>query len=209
MTTDVVLAVLTLAIGVLLVLRGYSTMRLAISLLGAFVGFALGGSVVAMQTHTSYLAGAAGWIGAILGGLVIGALAFSFYRVGITIGLGSLAYTVTLLLMRGFEVTDALVLRVVGLAAAVCLVIVAILLDLPGVIIVVATSITGAELVALGVRLLSGNLVVSELSAQDPTVGLTGFWWVLIGGVAALGIVVQYRQLAIRHASARAQWARP
>ncbi|SER83631.1 protein of unknown function [Propionibacterium cyclohexanicum] len=206
MTKDVVVAILALVIGALLVLRGYPTMRLTISLFGAFVGFVLGATLVASQTGTSYLADIRGWIGAVLAGLVLGALAFTFYRVGVTVGLAALGYAMTTLLLAGLGVTTGWLVHGTGLLVAVVLVMLAIVVDLPGMVIVLATSLAGAELAVFGVRLLTKNLVLAELSVRDPQVGLTGFWWVLAIGLALLGLFVQYRYLVIAHRSSRAQW---
>ncbi|MFZ2624062.1 MAG: DUF4203 domain-containing protein [Propionibacterium sp.] len=205
---DVVVAVIALVVGALLVLRGYATMRLAISLLGGFLGFTLGASLVAQQTGTSYLAGVPGWIGAILGALVLGGLAFSFYRAGITLGFGALGYGLSLLLLPAMGVSQTWLLQLIGLLVALALIIPAIVFDLPGIVIVLATSLAGAELVVIAMRLLTGNVVLAELSAQNPRVGLNGFWWIVVIGVALLGVVVQFRHVAVRPASSRAQWAR-
>ncbi len=205
---DVVVAAISLIVGALLVLRGYTTMRLAVSALGAFVGFTLGGTLVAQQTHTRFLTGAPGWIGAILGGLVLGALAFSFYRAGITLSFGALGYGLATMVLPTMGVTENWLLQAIAVLVALAFIVPAILLDLPGIVIVLATSLIGADLVVMAVRLFTGNVALEELSAQNQRVGLTGFWWVVVVGVALLGVVVQFRHLSALRASSRAQWAR-
>ena len=83
----IVVGVIAVLIGALLCFRGYVTMRLIISLFGAFVGFLLGAGLVAGVTDSGFGQLALSWLVGIIGAVIFGVLAYFSYQVAVVIGL--------------------------------------------------------------------------------------------------------------------------
>lgn len=206
---NTVVGILSLLVGIILVMRGYPAMRIAISALGALIGFSIGAGMVSELTQTEFLAGPGGWIGGIIGCLLLGALAFTFYRVGIALGLAGTGYAMGTLLMTALRVDQQWAVIAVGCLGALVMLVLAIALDLPGLIIIIATSLAGADLIVFAVRVLTGNLVVEGLTPASSSLRLVSWWWILGIVLGLVGIVVQSRYLRLgARSSARSQWSR-
>lgn len=201
----VVVAIGAILLGGLLVFRGYPAMRLTVGLIGGFVGFLLGAtiaSVVVAAGETSL----AGWIGGIVGAIIVGALAFAVYRIAIIVGVGALGFTVGTAVAEALAIPDGGVI-IVGIIAAIVLVIVGFAMDLPGLLIVILTSLAGADLMVTGVRVLIADVTIAESADRvlvwtDPS----ALWSIITIALAIVGIVAQRRYARGAARSARSQW---
>lgn len=205
--TDIAVGVLSLGLGALLLFAGYVAMRGVLAFTGAFVGFMLGGGIVAGVTGTGFLAGVATWIGAVLGALLLGWLAYAFYQVAVLVGLAFIGFAIGAGLVRLFGGEQPWLLWLVGGVVAALLVAVGMLGDLPAAILIILTSIAGAETVVASVLLLIGAIDVETLQGGADVALEHGWWWAAaVFALAIVGIVVQGRRQR-RAANMRAAWA--
>lgn len=201
--------VVTALIGLLLVLRGYPMIRGVISLFGALVGFVVGAAVTAQVTHTGLFQTQAGLIGGAIGAVVCGLLAFFVYKVAMIGGLAAIGFTLGTSLMVALHVASREASLVAGILVALALAVLAWRLDLPGLILVVLTVLTGASVATLGTLVAMGRVSSPVLaSAQVTAVVADGWgWYALYLGLVVLGLLAQGRYLRVRHPT-RVKWGK-
>ncbi|WP_028709494.1 DUF4203 domain-containing protein [Propionicicella superfundia] len=207
---EITLGAIAVLVGALLAFRGYPTMRLIISLLGGFVGFVAGAAVGQSLTSGDLLSGPAGWVAGVVGAILLGALSYTFYRVAIVLGMGAMGFTLATSAMALLGVTQSWAVFAAGAGAGLLLVVLALATDLPAVLIVVLTALTGADIVVRGVRLVAGDLTTGQIltGTGELTTGSPLLWWGVGAAVAVLGVAAQSRYVARgRRRSARSQWS--
>jgi hypothetical protein len=204
----VVVGVIAVLIGALLCFRGYVTMRLIISLFGAFVGFLLGAGLVAGVTDSGFGQLAMSWLVGIVGAVIFGVLAYFSYQVAVVIGLAGIGFTIGTSVMAAVGVSSQMATIAVGLVAGALLAVIAVATDLPAVILVVLTALAGASVTVAGVMVIAGAIGLNRLTVDGVSAEMSGGWWwyVLYGGLALLGIVAQLRALSGGPRSMRQQW---
>lgn len=196
-------------IGLSLVLRGYATIRAIISLFGGLIGFAVGVYAVSRFTNTPLLQTQTAWIGGAIGAAVFGLLAFFVYKFAMIGGLAAIGYTLGVSALVAAHIDNRWASLVAGILGAVVLGLVAYRFDLPGLVLVILTTLVGASLVTLGTMLTMGKVGLLTLSQASLTaVVADGWgWYALYLGLVALGLVTQWRYLKVR-ASVRTKWGR-
>ena len=203
---ELVVGVIAVLVGALLCFRGYAAMRLVISLFGAWVGFVVGARLVADAAGGSALAGVPGWVGALVGALVLGLLAYASYQVAVVLGFAAFGFTLGSAAMTALGVHTSWLVLAVAVLAGLALGLLAIRGNLPAVILVVLTALAGASVTVHGVMLLVGAAHVADLGQLTRTVAPAGQWFVLDGALVVLGLVVQSRSLYRSRRSMSAQW---
>ncbi len=205
---DLVLGVLAVAVGALLCFRGAATLRLLISLWGALVGFALGGALVAGFTGEPYLTTLPGWLGALAGALLLGVVAYAFYAVSVVLGIGAMGFALGTTAAAAVGITWSWAVALAGVAVGVLLAVLALVSDLPLVILAVIGALAGASILLSGVLLLVGELSPPDLASPETTraVELGGWWGLAYLGLALAGLVVQLRRPGSRRGTLRGAW---
>lgn len=189
----VVSGVLAIVVGLLLCFAGFRLAKIALAIWGAFIGFAVG------FTLTSAGAGAGGWAAAFPGwvaGLILavlfGWLAYAFYAAAVIVLTGSLGW----LLGAGIALLFSMVPMawLFGLVGAIALIVLGFALNLPRMLMILATAIMGAVVSGDGLRTLLG--VHPLLDPTNWVVAGSNDGMISVGVVvlAILGVVAQLRQ---------------
>jgi hypothetical protein len=140
-----------------------------------------------------------GWILGLVLAIVIAALAYLYYEVSVAIVLGGIGFVLGTGLMAAPGVTWSWVVVPVGVAVGLVLAVIAILADLPAILLVVLTALGGAATIVGGVMLLVGTVDLDELDrGTTERVELGGWWYALQIGLAIAGVVAQARDAARR-----------
>ncbi|HEY5483586.1 MAG TPA: DUF4203 domain-containing protein [Propionibacteriaceae bacterium] len=207
--TSTTIGVVAALIGLALVLRGYATIRAIISLFGGLVGFVIGSALVAQVTHTALFQSQASLIGGAIGAVVCGLLAFFVYKVAMIGGLAAIGFTLGTSAMVALHVDNRAASLVAGIIAAIALAIVAWRLDLPGLILVILTVLTGASVTVLGTMVALGKVAPPSIGqAQITAVVADGWgWYALYVGLVVLGLAAQWRYLKVRN-RIRTKWGK-
>lgn len=197
LATDVLgMSVIAIVVGLVLAFFGYTVLRFAITLYGALLGFVVGGGVVASVTGDGFLATAATWTGAIVAAIVLGALAWAFYKAAILIGLVVMGFTIGVGLVQLLwrDAGPQWLAIVVGCALAVLFGVVGLIGDFPAYLIIVATALTGAEIAVVGAMLLGGVVTLEQIQEFGIDVAFeNGVLWSLVAlGLAVVGAIVQF-----------------
>jgi hypothetical protein len=204
---DVLVALLAIAAGALFCFRGYLAMRVVIPVWGAFAGFLLGAGIVATGDD-GFLRTGLSWIVGIVIGLVFAALAYLYYEVSIVIGMAAIGFTLGSSAMVALGVDWTWVIVLVGMLVAVLLAMVALVGDLPMMILVILSAMAGASAIVFGIMLLAGTLETSELEQGSVTERLADDWWwyAIYLGLVVFGVVAQVSATERIRASLRESW---
>jgi hypothetical protein len=208
---DVVIGSLAVLIGLLLCFRGYAALRVIIAAWGAFAGFLLGAGVVAQVTDASFLGDALAWLVGLLVAVAFGLLAYLYYAVSVVIGMGAIGFSLGTTLMVVLGVTWSWAIILVGLVVGVALAALAIVGDLPLLILAVLGAFAGASVVITGLLLLLGQLGSDDLAATSTSTTLELGWWWTLGYLllAVAGLSAQLTSAEVRRGNLRGSCSGP
>lgn len=206
--SDFLVGVLAIAVGALFCFRGYLTMRIIIPVWGAFSGFFIGAGVVAGLADESFLASAAAWLVGLAVAVVFGLLAYLYYEVSVALAMSAIGFVIATSALVALGVTWNWLIVFLGVALGVLMAFVAIVTDLPMVLLTVLTALAGSSVVVGGVMLVAGTIDNTQLSERTTTEVLTDdpWWYLLFVVVAIAGIVVQIRAADRLDRSLRESW---
>ena len=206
--TDVVVGVLALVIGLLLCFRGHAAMRALLALWGAFVGFGLGAGLVAALTDQGYLETVTGWLVAIVLAVLLAALAYVFFAVAVVLAFASMGFVLGRTVAAALGADEPWVLTVVGLAGGVLLGLLAVVTNLPELVLIVVSAFAGASVAVAGLLLVLDRFDVDDVTAARVPLADQPVWYVGQLVLAVVGIVVQLRHTRRRRlGSVRRSWA--
>jgi hypothetical protein len=205
---DIVVGLLVVVAGALFCFRGYLTMRIIIPFWGAVAGFLLGAGVVEAATGDGFLRNALGWIIGFCVAFVFGLVAYLYYEVSVVIGMTAVGFAIGTGLMAAIGVTWSWLIVLVGVVVGILLAVVAIVGNLPMILLTILTAAGGATAMVAGVMLLTNTLDTEQLGQGVTTEIIADDWWwyALYLAILVAGIVVQVRYTERLAASLRQSW---
>jgi hypothetical protein len=205
---DVGIGFVAVLIGALLCFRGYAALRVVIALWGALAGFVLGAGLVSGITGEGFLGSLLAWGVGVGVALLFGVLAYLYYAISVVIGMGAIGFTLGATGMIALGVTWSWVVVLVGLAVGILLAALAIVGDLPLVILAVLGAFAGASTVIGGLLLIAGVIDRQDLATTETTESLVLGWWWTVGYLALgiTGVLVQLRSAEARRGTLRDSW---
>lgn len=206
---DLIVGVLALVIGALFCFRGYVALRIMIPIWGGFVGFMGGAGLVAGTGGSGFLRTGAAWVVGLVFAVLFAALAYLYYEVSIVLAMASIGFTLGTALMVVIGVSWSWLIILVGVVVGVLLAMFAIGADMPGILLLVLSSMAGATAIVGGVMLLSGVVATRDFTDSGITEGIRDSWWWYLIYLAVLvtGIIVQGREIQELRISTRSAWA--
>ncbi len=206
---DVLVGLAAIAVGALFCFRGYVAMRLIIPIWGAFAGFMLGAGIIAGVDDAGFLRTTASWVVGLLFAVVFGALAYLYFEVSIALAMATVGFALGASVMAALGVEWSWLVVSVGVVVGALLAWLAIVADLPAVLLVGLTAFGGASVIVFGVMLLVDTVSTSDLESAQTTERIADDWWwyAIYFAIAIVGTVVQVRHVARLGQSARQQWA--
>jgi len=205
---DLIVGGAAVVVGLLLCFAGYAALRAVIAVWGAFAGFLLGAGLVASLTGEGFLGSVLAWSVGLVLALVFGLIAYLYYAVSVVIGMAAIGFSLGSTLMLALGVTWTWVVVLVGVAVGVLLAMLAIVGDLPMVLLAVLGAFAGSSVALAGVLLLTGVLDSGDLATPETTRTLElGWWWTAAYlALAVIGLVVQLRSVEARSGTLREGW---
>lgn len=190
---DVAVGIIAIIVGALFCFRGWQLIRLLLPLIGAFAGFILGARIVAAARGEELLDSPLAWVVAIAAAIVLGLLAYFIYAIAVVVGLATIGFSLASAALIALGVTWSWVVVGGAVAVAVVVAIVAIVGDVPRILLVVLTALAGANAMVAGAILAIGQLDLADFTPEAATDLIRdGWWWyVAFGVLALLGIVAQ------------------
>ena len=207
---DILVGIFALIVGLVFCFSGYFALRVVIPIWGAFAGFMLGAGLMDNFTDEGFLASALGWVVGVAVALVFGLLAYVFYEIAVILAMGAIGFALGSTLMVALGITWSWVIVLVGLAAGVLLAILAVVGDMPMIVLSVLSALAGASAATTGIMLIFGAISLSDFDSVATTDRLNEDWWwfAIYAGLAIVGLIVQIRNTTRLRASMREAWAR-
>ncbi|GAB9477695.1 hypothetical protein Gpo141_00014822, partial [Globisporangium polare] len=203
-----ILAVVAMAAGAVVLVAGYKLFRPALFV----VGFAIGGVLIAIAAekifeNKSWVV-TASWIAFIIGGIIVGALVITFYKVSIFVA-GAAAGVMLAMIINtsfGYKIWPShpnTILIILAVILAIVGGVLALKLEKP--LLIVATSLLGAGMVVWGVGYFAGDFPnagdLKRFATQDGNgdwnYSIPTAWWGYLAGIVVLfvlGMFIQFRK---------------
>ncbi|MET0909241.1 MAG: DUF4203 domain-containing protein [Ilumatobacteraceae bacterium] len=204
---DIVLGLLAILIGTVFCFRGYFAMRIIIPIWGAFAGFVLGAGLVSVGGD-EFLSTVLSWVVGIAVAVVFGLIAYLYYEVAVFIGMTSIGFILGTTAMAALGVTWSWLIILVGVISAAVLAFIAIIGDMPMVLLTVLTGLAGASAITGGLMLMFGVIDTDGFDSTVTTESAANDWWwyAIYAALAIAGIISQIRENDLQQASLRAAW---
>jgi hypothetical protein len=205
---DVIVGLLALVVGALFCFRGYLALRLVIPIWGAFAGFVFGAGLVDSITGDGFLGTALGWGVGFAVAIVFSLIAYLYYEIAVIIGMSAIGFTLGTAVMVAIGVTWSWVIILVGVVVAVALALLAIIADLPMMLLTLLTATAGATTMVTGMMLLAGTLSTEdfEVSATTETLDDSWWWYAIYAVLVLIGIIAQVRDQERLRQTLRQNW---
>jgi len=160
------LGALAVGIGLAFAFWGFRVFLVLLPIWGFFAGFLLGANGVEYIFGDAFLATATGWVVGFLLGLLFAVLSYLYYWVAVILLGGALGYQLTIGLLQwiGFD-ADGIFAFILAIAGGAVFAVGFFLLRMPAVLVIVATSITGAGATIAGIAIGLGIIDYQELSS--------------------------------------------
>ncbi len=158
------LGALAVAIGLAFAFWGFRVFLVLLPIWGFFAGFLLGAQGVAYIFGDGFLITTMGWVVGFLLGLLFAVLSYLYYWVAVILLGGALGYQLTLGLLHwiGFE-ADGLIAFILAIAGGAVFAVGFFLLQMPAVLVIVATAISGAGATLAGVAIGLGLIDLERM----------------------------------------------
>jgi hypothetical protein len=205
--SDIVLGLLAIVIGAAFCFRGYLALQIVIPIWGALAGFSAGAGLIAGITGDGFLSTTLGWIVGIITAVVFAVLAYLFYAVAVVIAMGAIGFMIGTSVLYALDVDWQWLVVLVGIAVGVLLAVLAIVADLPMIVLVVLSAIGGASAVVGGLMLVFGAVDTGDFDGDVMHRADHGWWWYTIYVVLVVaGIMLQVRAAERMKMSVRDAW---
>jgi hypothetical protein len=197
---------LALAIGLAFCFYGFRLFLILLPIWGFFAGFLIGAELTTTllggaDADAGFLATVTGWVIGFILGLVFAVLSYLYYWVAVILLGGALGYQLTYGVLEWLNISaDGLIAFILALIVGAVFAVGFFILQMPAVLVIVATAISGAGAAVAGVIVGLGFVPLAELDG-----GIFGVYeahdlgviWLIVGiALAIAGAVYQARTVA-------------
>jgi hypothetical protein len=206
---DIFLGVLAILAGLVFCFSGHRWLRLVFPIWGAFAGFTLGAGLAAGLGEDRFLGDVIGWLVGLVVAVVFAVLAYLFYAVAVLIAMTSIGFSIGSGLIVALGIDWNWVAVLVGVLVGAVVFVLAILVDLPMVVLAALSAIAGAIAFVAGAMLVTGAMESGDFtrSAFVDRVKDDWWWYALFLVLAVAGFVYQVWDSSARSRTLRASWA--
>lgn len=205
---DIVLGIFAILAGGVMLFAGQFVLRLVLPIWGFFAGFAFGAGLFAGLADERFLGTVLGWVTGFVFALIFAVFAYLYYAVAVVLAMAAFGFAIGSGLVVALGIDWNWVAVLVGLAVGAVLGLVAVLGNMPMVVLAVLSAVAGAVSVVAGLMLIVGSLESADFTQGSFTDAIQDGWvWSLLLLVLALvGIVAQTRQRAALSRSVEETW---
>jgi hypothetical protein len=206
---DIILGLLAILAGAFMLIAGRVVLRIALPIWGFFAGFAFGAGLVAELADERFLGTVLGWVLGLLFALVFMLLAYLYFAVAVVLAFAAFGYAIGSGLVVALGIDWNWVAVLIGVAIGAVLGLVAVLGNLPMIVLVTLSSFAGAVGVVGGLMLLFGSINSSDFGsgAFADSVDDSWGWYLLLLALSFGGIIVQASQAAAMRRSVAEAWS--
>ena len=197
-----VLAVLFAAIlGLAFLLWGYRIFLVMLPIWGFFAGFWLGAAGIALFLGQGFLATVTGWVVGFILGVIGAVLSYLFYGGFVLIVAAMVGAGLASAILTAMGITTGWIIAIVALVTAAIVAVATLVFNLQKYVIILLTSLGGADLIVLAGMLLFG--VVTLIDVQGGGNLLTPVFkesWLAVLAWVVLAVVGFFRQVRTNRA---------
>ena len=192
------LAVLFAAIlGLAILLFGYRLFLVMLPIWGFFAGFWLGASAISVLIGQGFLATITGWVVGFIVGVILAVLSYLFYMIAVALIAAVIGGALASALMTAIGFDPGFLVSAVAILTGIAVAILALVFNLQKYVIILLSSIGGANLIVLAGLLLFGFVTLVDLQSGANIIRpvLSQSWLALVAwlALAVVGLVVQVR----------------
>ncbi|WP_421742332.1 DUF4203 domain-containing protein [Cellulomonas sp.] len=193
---DILLGILAIVAGGAMLFAGQFVLRLVLPIWGFFAGFAFGAGLFAELADESFLGTSLGWVSGFVFAVIFALLAYLYFAVAVILAMAAFGYAIGAGLVVALGIDWSWVAVLVGVAIGAVFGLLAVVGNMPMVVLAVASSLAGAVSVVAGLMLLLGTLNSADFTEGSFSSAVDAGWgWsVLVLVLAVIGFVVQTRQ---------------
>lgn len=193
-----ILAVLFAAVlGLAILLFGYRLFLVMLPIWGFFAGFWLGASAISLLIGQGFLATVTGWVIGFIVGVILAVLSYLFYMLTVALIAAVIGGALASALMTAIGFDPGFLVSVVAILTGIAVAILALVFNLQKYVIILLSSIGGANLIVLAGLLLFGFVTLADLQSGANIIRpvLSQSWLALVAwlALAVVGLVVQVR----------------
>lgn len=205
---DIVLGIFAIIAGGVMLFAGQYVLRILLPIWGFFAGFAFGAGLFAGLADERFLGSVLGWVSGFVFALVFALFAYLYYAVAVVLAMAAFGFAIGSGLVVALGIDWNWVAVLVGMVVGAVLGLVAVVGNMPMIVLAVLSSIAGAVSVVAGLMLMVGSLNSSDFSrgAFTQSVDDGWGWYLTLLVLVLLGIVAQIRQRATWNRTVRETW---
>jgi hypothetical protein len=205
---DLLLGLLAIIAGGTMLFAGQLVLRLVLPIWGFFAGFAFGAGLVAGFADERFLGTVLGWVLGLIFALVFAVLAYLYFAVAVIFAMAGFGFAIGSGLVVALGIDWNWVAVLVGVAVGAVFGLVSVFANMPMIVLVVLSSISGAVAVVAGLMLLVGALDSADFTrgAFTNAVEDSWGWYLILLALALFGIVAQARQAIIMRRTIEDVW---
>jgi hypothetical protein len=181
-----------LLFGTALTFAGYRLFIYLLPIFGFFFGLALGAQTMQALFGVGFLATITSWVVGFFVGAIFAVLSYAFYIVAVAIIGGAFGYMVAVGLLTAIGLQMGFLVWIIGIIAAVAMAFVTIRFNLQKWVIIIATSIMGAETIFGTIILMFNPFAQVLANPVKAFLSTSTFLTILFVIVAVLGIFIQF-----------------
>jgi len=205
---DIILGLLAIIAGGVMLFAGQLVLRFVLPIWGFFVGFAFGAGIFAGFADEHFLGTVLGWVLGLVFALLFALFAYLYFAVAVVLGMAAFGFAIGSGLVVALGIDWNWVAVLVGAAFGAAVGLVAVLGNMPMIVLVVFSSLAGAVGVVAGLMLLFGSLNSADFTqgAFTDAVEDSWGWYLLLLALAATGIIAQARAAMVTRRTIEAAW---
>lgn len=205
---DIVLGIFAILAGGAMLFAGQFVLRLLLPIWGFFAGFAFGAGLFAAMADERFLGTVLGWVTGLVFALIFAVFTYLFYAVAVILAMAAFGFAIGSGLIVALGIDWNWIAVLVGLAFGAVLGLVAVVGNMPMIVLAVVSSLAGAVGVVAGLMLLVGSLNSADFTDGTfiDAVRTSWGWYVLLLVLAVVGIVAQTRQRVTMRRTVRETW---
>jgi hypothetical protein len=160
---------------------------------GFFAGFMLGAGATSFFDDSEFLSTVLGWVLGFFVGLLFAVLAYLFYEIAVVLAFASIGFTLGSGLMTALNIDWNWFVILAGVAGGIVFGIVAVVTELPMVLLVVFSTIAGALAITAGLMLVFNATDTKDWNSTTVVdlIDDDWWWWVIAFALAIAGLVAQ------------------
>ena len=206
--TDILLGILAIVAGAVMLFAGQFVLRIVLPIWGFFAGFAFGAGLFAELADERFLGTALGWVSGLVCALVFALLAYLYYAVAIVLAMAAFGFAIGAGLVVALGIDWNWLAVLVGLVVGAILGVVAVIGNMPMVVLALVSAIAGAVSIVAGLMLVFGSMDSADFTRAGFTAAVNDGWgWYLtLVVLAVVGFLAQTRARMVTRRSVRQAW---